>query len=410
MLDGRIRSLGILADLRATEDLTPPKPLNNGEFLDITTGELHSPNNDKSYSPQALRRDRINLMRYAQSIAPPYHRLTTCLTRPIDGDITIARTTDGQASLRGLITCGNPWACPVCSSKINNVRAAEVTQLVQSAKKRAYHVSMLTLTVPHYDTDLLQTLINRLSKSLASFFRQRAVRSWLDNNGYVGRVRSFEIRYGINGWHPHVHILLITKHKINSADSMLEQWKTCAKRHGFRSPNHHGLTLTTADVPGHYITKFSPDGDLITTKTGKPVTWDAVDELTRGHRKKSKSKQESRSPFQILIDAKNGCDNSKNLFLEFLDVIKKTRLTQIKTSPGLKALLGVDITTDDDEAMRLSDENATPLLKMTYSAYKKIINVIPDVLDAADVLSPSLLRAFLIDRYHLPPGQIQTIT
>ena len=101
--------------------------------------------------------------------------------------------------------------------------------------------------------------------------------------GVVHKVRSFEVTYGDNGWHPHFHILMFNKYILVSADlrkNLSELWIKACVRAGLSAPSmKHGLDLRDGEYASEYVSK-----------------WGIEHELTKGH-----IKRESTTVLHLLI-------------------------------------------------------------------------------------------------------------
>ncbi|WP_197734889.1 hypothetical protein, partial [Photobacterium damselae] len=82
---------------------------------------------------------------------------------------------------------------------------------------------------------------------------------------------------------------------------ILERWKSICVRVGLSSPNEFGLDIQDGSQAGEYISKFGGDGEILTTGKGKQITWDMMDEMTKGHAKLGR--KGSRSPWDLLSDS-----------------------------------------------------------------------------------------------------------
>ena len=65
-----------------------------------------------------------------------------------DGLVAITSNA-GVCHYAGLATCGSIWACPVCSAKIRNTRAEEISAAAARWDLAGNSVYMITLTAPH---------------------------------------------------------------------------------------------------------------------------------------------------------------------------------------------------------------------------------------------------------------------
>jgi hypothetical protein len=160
--------------------------------------------------------------------------------------------------------------------------------------------------------------------------------------GSAGRIRTLEVTFGQNGWHPHTHELLFLKAKMPPAwlrDQLAQLWlKACEKV---------GLFNRDRDSEADFL-RYSVDaraGDEgvagYMAKMDDQTKWGLSHELT-----KSSSKQGRRSgvhPFKLADD-----DMTAHLFIEYVRAMKGQR--QLVWSRGLKAAVGVAEKTDDEIA------------------------------------------------------------
>lgn len=254
---------------------------------------------------------------------------------------------DGRATLQGLMTCGSVWECAVCAVKILSYRAEEVTEAVaahgaailhdagldgNAHKTGNEHAMMLTLTVKHGIGDKLRYLRERIAKAWRLFCSGEPWKRWKRAIGFVGSVRRLELTHGENGWHPHLHILLLSRTRADSSEwAMRKEWVTerwlrvCEKVFGFSNlPDaEHGVRLTPAR--DNYLTKLG-------LEVASALTKPAHD----GHR----------APFDILRDAiETGDLRDRALFQDYCRSMLGAR--QLTWSLGLRDELELGKEVDD---------------------------------------------------------------
>lgn len=78
-----------------------------------------------------LRSERYRLQASAACLLPN-HRVSKCCRAllPNAPGVTVYATTAGKAVFGNLLTCGSPWACPVCASRIAERRRVEIADAV----------------------------------------------------------------------------------------------------------------------------------------------------------------------------------------------------------------------------------------------------------------------------------------
>lgn len=262
------------------------------------------------------------------------------------GGVTVKASGKGKERRAGfgqLQHCGSVWSCPVCSAKINTVRAADLGNAVSVWHSAPFgpqpkagpvglgRIVFLTLTMRHKRGQELDDLWTRgISAGWNSVTSGRA---WVeDQETYgvlvprvvktgkkagqtvwafrVGYARVVETTYGANGWHVHIHALLFVRGDITGdeafalGDSIYGRWSASLVAAGFGSPSiEHGVDVrligpTDSTKVSEYFSKNSFAGR---DKAGK-VGFEAAGGLGKW------AKGKNRTPFQILEDLCSGED------------------------------------------------------------------------------------------------------
>ena len=269
-------------------------------------------------------------------------RVRKCGRVPL-GDVAITENA-GVAHYAGLETCGSIWACPVCSAKIRNSRATEISAAAASWDLAGNSVYMVTFTAPHDLGMKLSALLPVIADSFRAVISGRAWLKVKKQAAIVGTIRSVEVTHGINGWHPHLHVLVFTEGDPGAeglAAMVLhfrEKWKRAIVRAGYRAPDElHGVVVErcmSAAEAGAYIAK---------TQEGKAPG----NELARGDLKSGRDGH--RTPFEIL-EAFRWTGDADDLAL-WRVYERATRGHQAITwSKGLRALLAAPERTDEELA------------------------------------------------------------
>lgn len=296
----------------------------------------------KGLAEIALRRSvKYSLQNEATKLLPT-ERVRFCLRHRVDATKGIEvryNQKREQAHYSNVQRCGSVWTCPICSAQISEGRRQELKQGMEnwqgkgSAKDVGGMVYLLTLTNPHYYGDNLFQLLQGQKKALAYLWGDRKSKEMLKTLGKVGHITATEVTHGVNGWHPHYHILLFFDKPINtkSLRSFLATcWQNCCKKSGLKVPDHvHGCDLREGKYADKYVSK-----------------WGLADEVTKGHIKKGK--EESLTPWDLLRQSEEGCEKSGYLFQVFASAFKGKR--QLSWSRGLKSLLQVDVKEDEELA------------------------------------------------------------
>lgn len=166
-----------------------------------------------------LRDQAIRLRQGLRSITAG--RPSKCGRIAIAGVVEL-RATEHSAHFHGVMTCGSVWACPACSIKIRAQRAAELAHVV------GWHgidrTLMATFTIRHSLGDSLILTRRGMARAWQSVQRGAAWQRQMERVGLVGFVRSLEVTHGENGWHPHLHVLLLTKALSSEELAALKTW------------------------------------------------------------------------------------------------------------------------------------------------------------------------------------------
>lgn len=250
-----------------------------------------------------------------------------------NAQIWVTEDEDGRRRARttGPVLCRSPHACPVCSPTLRAEAAAELRRVVLAARAQGHDVYMLTLTVRHTAEDdlaLLKSLVTDAWGYLTYGAKWRRLRSHLR---LIGSVRSLETTYGRCGWHPHLHVLLVTRANGAGASKedlaaqrvvQLEAAWLRAVEHALVeqeiSPEERPQYLP---APGRAATlvEVAGTGDYAMKGSDIPLSAD--------------SDGDSRSVWQIMRGAATGDANDQRLWKEYAEAIKGQHLL-----PGLAAL------------------------------------------------------------------------
>ena len=279
----------------------------------------------------------------------PKERVCNCLKKRIDKNknrFVLFNENREKALWGNLQRCGSIWSCPVCATQITEKRRVEMGQLIKFwGDQPDADIKLMTLTFSHGQSEPLKVLLSKLKHAIAMFFGSRKFKELSEICKIKYKVRSLEVTYGSNGWHPHFHILLMTNDVNDLAFSFIDElaklWMHCCVSKGLKSPSmKHGLDIRDGSYAKEYVAKWGLDY-----------------EMTKGNVKKGR--KESISPFDLLqlsIEDKeiHGKTPSK-LWQEFAISMKGQR--QLVWSRGLKNLIGID-EKDDQELVDETDKES----------------------------------------------------
>lgn len=244
------------------------------------------------------RRERMQLQRGIRDITS-LERLKTCGHTAVSTSGVVVRGGAQGVGFAGLATCGSVWACPVCASKIAAHRGAELGTVLQLAQDQGKTVAMVTLTVRHKKGDGLKSVWDAVAHGWNRITSGKPWGKMQAQHGVVGWARAVEVTHGSNGWHVHVHAVLVLDHPgevnaIRLGDKMFARWSAGLEAKGFSAVAASGgldvsVSKSAADQLGRYLAKMG----------GQSVDQLAL-EATHGAFKRARAA--NRSPFQIAKD------------------------------------------------------------------------------------------------------------
>jgi len=233
------------------------------------------------------------------------------------------------AHFHGIMRCASVWACPTCMLRIRIARAAEVMRAVTWHRERfgAEGCALLSLTVRHGLGDDLRTLRAGIADAWRKVTAGAPWKRQAARFGLVGWIKALEVTAGPNGFHPHLHLVLLTERPLDDAFRgwLTERWKTKLGEAVGRAniPNDERAAVITTLHDANYLTKL-----------GLELT--APTKAGRG--------SENRTPLQLLADACDGDGASVDLWRCYTEGMYGAKM--LTWSKGLKAAAGVGDKTD----------------------------------------------------------------
>lgn len=271
----------------------------------------------------------------------------------------------------GLMKCGLAWVCPLCAVRLSEERRAMLTTALDNARSIFLPV-MVTYTIRHNASQRLGDLLSGMLAAYRSMRQSRAWRTIKEEFMIEGEIRTVEITYGNDGWHPHFHVVLFmtidilsfarqTRHNaqgeeigvdydLNHIRAALEahivpMWIDALARYGLDALPERALRVTSDyDELSGYVTKFGSE----LPESGKK--WTLAEEATKGSSKKARL-DGNLGIWDILLYAGIGLERFKRLFAEYAAATKGK--SGLQWTPGLRERLGVE----DTEGKILQDES-----------------------------------------------------
>lgn len=272
-------------------------------------------------------------------------RVTKCGKYAIDRSEGVSVRSSGEgAHFAGVQLCGSIWACPCCSAKIRQGRCEEISAAVRQHVDRGGLALFLTLTVMHGVNQRLADLFPVVADSWRAMNGGQAAKERRERYGITGFIRAIEVTHGENGWHPHLHVLVLLDVGRTVADverlgdELVDVWCDTIGKAGMPRPSLRGqkaITVENAEGVAAYVSKVQ-DAD-----SAAPIAL----ELGRGDLKAARSGH--RTPFQILRDfTVTGDLAERALWHEYEEVTRRRQC--IAWSKGLRSLFELEDKTDED--------------------------------------------------------------
>lgn len=303
------------------------------------------------------------------------------------------------AHFAGVETCGRIWLCPVCSAKIRARRGDEIAEAIGRHIANDGDAMFITATLPHVQGDALNASLDVLGKAWRFMLSGSLYQDEKETYGVLGNIRAIEVTHGHNGWHPHIHAIVVLERQFTVPDWCMwgprldARWARGLMRNGWNG-GVLGRRLRLDFVAlgrglAAYVTKVQ-DGH-----EGRGLG----NEVARADLKAGK--WDSRTPMQILADFGSwGEVNDLELWQEY------ERATQgksaIRWSKGLRKLLLPDVDEQTDEEIAAEDQGGDEvamLLPCTWRQICRIPGAQSAVLDAVEAGGfEALVRLLLVFR------------
>ncbi|MFT4156731.1 MAG: protein rep [Microbacterium sp.] len=258
-------------------------------------------------------------------------------------------TGEHPAHYSGLERCASVWACPVCAGVIRATRADEIERAALHAQDAGMRLAFMTLTLRHRSEDGLAPSIDVLLGAWRSLQSWRAWKQLAARLGYVGAIRSTEVTYGGNGWHPHSHFLVVFERPLSAAELASFQaevhalWVRAVEKKGGRLPSReHGVKVQAVDGDGavlaNYLSKVQEHAGERRTSVGA--------EIARGDLKRGRG--DSLAPFELLDAEGPGTEQARALWVEFVTATRGRRAFSWTKGLRDRLLPGEEEKTDDE--------------------------------------------------------------
>lgn len=382
---------------------------------------------------EELRSARFDLRKWARKAAlfgaetPEHaHRVATCGWATAGGVSGVGiRATAGTAGFAGLQSCGSVWVCPSCAAKVAARRANELGRVLGWARTEGHSLAMVTLTVSHRRNDTLQDVWDAVGlgwgavtsgsswaseteaaygKRLAGWYergeeynaglRDRAPKGWkarmepqprigdLERYSVLGWARAVEVTRGANGWHVHIHAVMVFDGKEDAhhrafdvGRGMRDRWNRGIEKKGFTSSIEHGVRIDVSEGAEKKLAEYlakSLEPEKVVKASVEKAGRDLAREATLGQHKKARNG--GRSPFQILAELKDGDAEDWALWVEWMHGSMGRQ--QLTWSRDLRKMAGMieEEKTDQDIADEEFGSEQDTILMLPVESWKQVRN------------------------------------
>jgi len=114
--------------------------------------------------------------------------------------------------LKGLKSCGNNSACPVCAAKLSSIRGNQLKELMSIGRENGRSYMLVVSTIPHKAGEALESTLNQVIDMSNFIFNQREYKAFkkLSKCRFVhgGLENMVSFKNGLLDWHPHKNYLL----------------------------------------------------------------------------------------------------------------------------------------------------------------------------------------------------------
>jgi hypothetical protein len=353
--------------------------------------------------PRALRYRLVNAA--GRIMGDLGKRTKTCGRKIIGCEAVIAKGQHG-AYIAGVETCGSVWVCAACAGKIAEGRRKDVSAILSAHDRLGGDVYMVAFTIPHRFEESCHALKKTVSDTWRKMLAGKAWKSAQRRFKITGYIRAMEITHGKNGWHPHLHVLLLTSGLTDSQRGLLKaflssRWISIASRLDSEISARDRANMIRRAVDFRKAEGVRTAGNYV-------CKWGVDSEITKANFKRGKVG--GRSPWQILMDASDGDHFSRFLFREYGAAMKGTR--HITWSVGLRDLyLSAPEMTDEEMAKLESAFNGDDIVgRIPKGLWVHVATrgLIPEVLNSAEGAGWSgVLRCLRNHRIGMPSQEIK---
>ncbi len=304
------------------------------------------------------------------------------------------RLREAIAGYAGLQHCGSVHSCPVCSATILVGRALEIGAVLAQAVAEGHVLAFGTFTMSHRSHEPLKGLWDAAG---AAWRRSISGKGWVTvkgPHGVVGWVRVWEVTDGRNGWHVHVHFVVVLAPGSTAADleavagGMFSRWTAGLVAAGREAPRLIGQDwhlatgeAASSDLAGYL---FKVAGQAHGQDQGAALGL----ELTHTHSGRARSDLATKPIWSILDRlVRTGEVDAMRRWHEWEAGSKGRR--QVGWSTGLRERFAptIEEVTDDEIVEREMGSAEDDVVALTRAGWDRLVSMpylLPMMLDAVE--------------------------
>jgi len=409
-----------IATLSAPVAASPDAQRSGGGVNSAPLGTNAKCSSTSESNSRNIRKERYALGRIARGIYAAegsrlgfeyilnYHRTASC-SYVNHTEVDVQKSFEHQKCfLTGVATCGSVWTCPTCAAKIQERRRVEIAHGMEYFYYRTINpkqAAMITFTFSHSFGDDLADMLERQKLAFAGLRSGAVWKRFKEVFGFEGLIKSLEVTYGSNGYHPHTHELwfidkelnrdviedyLIAKFRakkdheyrdfllsISSEEVfkylLIDRWEHYCKKHDLIGDNLLHFRNRSIDV------KFNARNSDYLAKQDDSSHWGVDREMAKSSSKLGKSKGLHPFCFLTKFDETGNTKWSK-LWLEYSKCFAGK--SQIFWSQRLKDKVGIDDLKDEEIAARNEDDVYT--VYNIGADWRRVRHDVPLILDTCE--------------------------
>jgi len=143
----------------------------------------------------------------------------------VDKSVEVKEDKNGKKHLKGLKSCGNNAACPVCAAKLSTIRSNQLKELMAVGRKNGRSYIQVTMTIPHQPKESLFDTLPQVEEMSRYIFARPEWKQFkeLTKCRFVhgGLENMVSFKNGQVDWHPHKNYLLDFDMPINEVMEVL---------------------------------------------------------------------------------------------------------------------------------------------------------------------------------------------